>query len=60
MYYLKSISKNGVELNFESYCSMAIYQAIDILRIQGETCVMGVKYIGSVNDFADNYRLDIF
>lgn len=59
MYYLKSISKDGVELNLESYCSMAIYQAIDILRAQGETCVMSVRGIGYVKDFSDDYRLDI-
>lgn len=59
MYYLRTISKDGIELNFESCCSMAIYQAIDILRCQGDTCVMSVRGIGYVKDFADNYILDI-
>lgn len=59
MYFLKIISEEGVELDLQSCFSMAIYQAIDILRNQGDTCIMSVRHIGYVNDFADDYRLDI-
>lgn len=60
MYELKIIQKDGEVFEFTSSFSMSIYQAIDIFRCQGDVCYMGVRNVGYINDFADDYRLDIF